>query len=283
MRAHLTVRRTLALLPLCGLLALPFALHAQEPAPSPTAPPDAAAVAEGNAQTGAEAAREDPPPPPDGTIAEGRGLIALFKSGGFLMWPILLCSVVTLTFILERAMGLRARHIFPPQLAAELRALAGEGRVKEALARCMLDRSPFASLMHACLQRSGNSGFEMESALEEAGARLLYDLRRNCKPLSVMADVAPLLGLMGTVTGMIKAFDVVARSGALGRTELLAEGIAEALLTTAFGLLVAVPAIVAYHIYRAKAENLLREMEDAALDILAALRGAGGEAGAAAS
>lgn len=89
-----------------------------------------------------------------------------------------------------------------------------------------------------------------------------------------MADIAPLLGLMGTVTGMIKAFDVVARSGALGRTELLAEGISEALLTTAFGLIVAVPAAVCYHIYRAKAENLLRLMEDAALDILAALRAA---------
>jgi biopolymer transport protein ExbB len=271
--------RALALMPLFGMLALQPALRAQEPATSPA--PPAAAVAAGREVEDAQAAGQtDPSPPPDGTIAEGHGLIAMFNSGGFLMWPILLCSVVTLTFILERAMGLRARHIFPPRLASELRALAREGRAGEALARCLADRSPFAALMHACLLRAGNAGFEMEAALEEAGARLLYDLRRNCKPLSVMADVAPLLGLMGTVTGMIKAFDVVARSGALGRTELLAEGIAEALLTTAFGLLVAVPAIVAYHIYRAKAENLLREMEDTALEILTALRGAGGDAGA---
>ncbi len=277
MKAISRLRAALALLSLCGLLALPPLLSAQEPATvnAPIAP--AAALAAGQAAPEARAAaqEEEVALPANGLIAEGRGVVGLFKSGGWPMWPILLCSVVTLTFILERAMGLRARHIFPPRLAAELRKLAGENRLDEALARCRLDRSPFASLMHACLQRAGNAGFEMESALEEAGARLLYDLRRNCKPLSVMADVAPLLGLMGTVTGMIKAFDVVARSGALGRTELLAEGIAEALLTTAFGLLVAVPAIVAYHIYRAKAENLLREMEDAALDILAALRGAG--------
>lgn len=274
--------RALALLTLCGLLALQPAARAQQQATSPA--PSSAAIVSGleapHVPATEQAGQTAPSPPPDGTIAEGRGLIALFKSGGILMWPILLCSVVTLTFILERAVGLRARYIFPPKLTAELRTLAGEGRAREALARCLLDRSPFAALMHACLLRAGNAGFEMEAALEEAGARLLYDLRRNCKPLSVMADVAPLLGLMGTVTGMIKAFDVVARSGALGRTELLAEGIAEALLTTAFGLLVAVPAIVAYHIYRAKAENLLREMEDAALDILAALRGVGGEADA---
>jgi biopolymer transport protein ExbB len=230
-----------------------------------TGPADVATSASGTAAS---------PQPAD----EGPHLVALFKSGGLLMWPILLCSVIMVAFGLERAVGLRAAHIFPAQLNLDLKTLARAGKSEEARERCLADPSPFARLMLPCLQRSDNPGFEMEVALEEAGARVLYDLRRNCKPLAVIADVSPLLGLMGTVTGMIKAFDVVARSGALGRTELLAEGISEALLTTAFGLIVAIPAVVIYHIFRSKAENLLRMMEDAGLDILTALRHAAKDA-----
>lgn len=199
-------------------------------------------------------------------------LVGFFERGGPLMWPILLCSVLTVAFALERLASLRRETIFPRQLSRTLLALATEGRSAEAMEACGGQRSAFARLVHACLLRAGETGFEMEAALEEAGSRVLYDLRRNCKPLAVIADVAPLLGLMGTVTGMIKAFDVVARSGALGRTELLAEGISEALLTTAFGLIVAVPAIILYHIFRTRAESLLRDMEDACLEILVALR-----------
>ena len=102
---------------------------------------------------------------------------------------------------------------------------------------------------------------------------MLGDLRRGARPLAVIGDIAPLLGLMGTVTGMIKAFDVVAKAGALGRTELLATGISEALLTTAFGLLVAVPSLVAYHWFRGRADAVAREMEDACLGLVRAVRG----------
>ena len=251
------------------LLVLPFATRAQVPDATVPPPNDApAAVARASADNAgsiADAAEA-------AATAPGPSLAEYFKSGGFLMWPILLCSIVMVAFALERAVSLREAHIFPRTLNRELMTLARNGEVAQAMARCQADRSPFARLMLACLPRAENDGFEMEAALEEAGARVLYDLRRNCKPLAVVADISPLLGLMGTVTGMIKAFDVVARSGALGRTELLAEGISEALLTTAFGLLVAIPAVVCYHIYRSKAENLLRLMEDAALDILSALR-----------
>lgn len=209
-----------------------------------------------------------------GETRTATSLAELFQNGGVMMWPILICSVVMVAFGLERAFGLRTAHIFPAVLRQELTALARKGDVAEAIERCNASKSPFARLMQASLQRADNPGFEMEVALEESGARVLYDLRRNCKPLAVVADVAPLMGLMGTVAGMIKAFDVVAHTGALGRTELLAEGISEALLTTAFGMLVAIPAVILYHIYRSKAENLLRTMEDAALEILPLFRAA---------
>ena len=112
----------------------------------------------------------------------------------------------------------------------------------------------------------------MEVALEETGARVLYDLRKNARPLAVIADVSPLLGLMGTVLGMIKAFEVVARSGALGQAEMLAAGIAEALLTTAFGLSVAVPSLIFYHYFRGKGDGLVRQMEDTCIGIMRDLR-----------
>jgi len=196
----------------------------------------------------------------------------LFKKGGPIMWPILGCSVVMFAYFLERLFRLRRGAVFPRKLRRYTGELLGEGKVEEASHLCEENRSSFGHLMHSCLMRADAEGFEMEGALEEAGARVLYDLRRNTRPLGVIADIAPLLGLMGTVTGMIKAFNVVAKAGALGRAELLAEGISEALLTTAFGLLVAIPSMLAYHYFRGKAEGLLREMENTCIEMMMGLR-----------
>lgn len=256
----------------CVALAAVLAASAQ----TRTGPPPAGAAAPvAPAEVPATDSVELPVTAPDAPDASafGSSLAAMFKRGGLMMWPILLCSVVTGAFALERWVGLRRNLVFSQPLYRELLDAARRGDVPGALARCATERSHFAALVRACLLRAHASGFEMEAGLEEGGARVLYDLRRNCKPLAVVADVAPLLGLMGTVTGMIKAFDVVAKAGALGRTELLAAGISEALLTTAFGLIVAIPALIAYHIFRARAENLVREMEDACLEIVQALRG----------
>ena len=210
-----------------------------------------------------------------GGLIIGRNVFETFQRGGMVMWPILASSVAGLAFVLERLVGLRRSAVFPPKLLPEVRPLVQAGKTDEAMRLCRERPSPFARIVEACLGRAGASGFEMEAALEEAGARVLYDLRRNCRPLGVIADVAPLLGLMGTVTGMIKAFEVVAKTGALGRTEMLAAGIAEALLTTAFGLMVAVPAMIFYQYFRAKADGLLRAMEDACLELLNDLRKSG--------
>jgi biopolymer transport protein ExbB len=206
-----------------------------------------------------------------GTLTGG-SLAEFFLRGGPLMWPILLCSVVAATFVVERFWGLRPRAILPQALSERVLTLVRAGRIDEAIACCDRHPSPFARMLRTCLDRADAGGFEMEAALEEAGSRELYDLRRNARPLGVVADVAPLLGLMGTVIGMIKAFEVVAHSGGLGRTELLAEGIGEALITTAFGLAVAVPSVIAYHYFRARADGFVRTMEDECLDIVSALR-----------
>jgi biopolymer transport protein ExbB len=228
--------------------------------------------AETNPSAGAPAPAEGAAGQTTGGMIMGRNLYETFQRGGPVMWPILLCSVVGLAFVFERLVALRREVVFPRRLLDEAAGLVRAGKLAEAAQVCGRDPSPFGRLLSACLGRADASGFEMEAALEEAGSRILYDLRRNGRPLAVIADIAPLLGLMGTVTGMINAFESVARSGALGRTELLAAGIAEALLTTAFGLAVAIPALVVHTHFRGKADGLVRAMEDACIGILDDIR-----------
>jgi biopolymer transport protein ExbB len=214
----------------------------------------------------------------EGIRITGGTLFDIFLRGGPLMWPILACSIVALAFILERLVGLRSSAVFPRDVLSKARSLASEGKELEALDLCRDGRSPFARMLASCLSRPDPGLSTTETALEEAGSRVLYDLRRNARPLGVIADVAPLLGLLGTVWGMIKAFEQVAAIGALGRAEKLSEGIAEALLTTAFGLTVAVPALIFYHYFRGKADGLMRAMEDACLEIMEKLRRRGKDA-----
>jgi biopolymer transport protein ExbB len=200
------------------------------------------------------------------------GLLALFIRGGGFMWPILICSIVALAFIFERLVSLRRSIIYPTADAAALRELVQANRIDEAIEYCEAHPSPFASVLHACLVRAESKGFEMEAALEESGARVLYDLRRGCRPLGVIAEVTPLLGLLGTVTGMIEAFDVVAQQNALGQAELLAGGIGKALLTTAFGLCIAVPTLLFYQYFRGKSEGWVRIIEDTCIELLVSMR-----------
>ena len=205
-------------------------------------------------------------------VSSQQGVWELFTRGGNLMWLILLCSVIGLAFIFERIVSLRRSVVAPRRQIRQLKTLCKQGEVDEALELSADSKTPFAHVVHCCLLRAEAPGYEMEAALEEAGARVLYDLRRGSRPLGVIADVAPLLGLMGTVTGMIKAFDVVAHANALGKAQLLAEGIGEALLTTAFGLSVAIPALLANQYFRARAEGWVREIEDTCLEMLSEFR-----------
>ena len=204
--------------------------------------------------------------------ASDGGVIALFVRGGEFMWPILICSVVGLAFIFERIVSLRRSAVYPTKQVKQVKRLIESDQTDAAVDYCEKNSSPFTRVMHACLVRSDASGYEMEAALEESGARILYDLRRGARPLGIIAEVAPLLGLLGTVTGMIEAFDVVARQNALGKAELLADGIGKALLTTAFGLCVAVPALLAYQWFRGRSEGWVRIIEDTCIDMLTRIR-----------
>jgi len=189
---------------------------------------------------------------------------SLMLQGGVMMIPLAVCSLVVVAVTAERLATLTRARVAPKGFADELDTLLARGAdgIADARTLCQRSNTPLARLADAGLQRAGRPIDEIERHMAAAGEHELFDLRKRMRALSVVASAAPLLGLIGTIFGMIRAFRSVAASGeALGRTEVLAEGIYEALTTTAAGLLVAVPALMAYHWFSGKIERLTRELD----------------------
>lgn len=192
--------------------------------------------------------------------------------GGPVMIPIGICSLLALMLVVERLVSLRRSNVIPKAFMPGLTALLGspDGRAK-AVEYCENSTNPLASLLLAGIKRLGEPLEVIERRIQEAGEREIAKLRKHLRLLSVTASVAPLLGLLGTITGMITAFQTVATSAeALGRTELLAKGIYEAMITTAGGLMVAIPTLVAYHWLSAKVDRLVHEMDEIVMDFVEA-------------
>ncbi|MFQ5410758.1 MAG: MotA/TolQ/ExbB proton channel family protein [Phycisphaerae bacterium] len=191
--------------------------------------------------------------------------------GGPMMIPIGLCSLFAVGLIVERLTSLRRRSVIPPDFLPGLKAALednGNGRAK-ALDYCDSVNSPLGDLFAAGIRRLSESVELLEKHVQEAGQRAVFKLRKYLRALSVIGSICPLMGLLGTIFGMIKAFQTVASSAeALGKTELLAEGIYQAMITTAAGLLVAIPVIIAYHFLSAKIDRLVEEMDRMALEFI---------------
>ena len=168
-----------------------------------------------------------------------------------------------LALIVGGPVRLRRRNIIPPSFRAGVEAAFGPHRnVAGALEYCRCTNAPVADIFAAALARVHEPPELLERHIEQAGERAVARLRKYLRTLTVIASIAPLLGLLGTIFGMITAFQTVAAAAeALGRTELLAKGIYEALITTAAGLIVAIPVIVAYHALSAKIERLVGEID----------------------
>ena len=205
-----------------------------------------------------------------------------FLAGGKLMWAILACSVVAVAFAIERTMGLRRQKVIDDGAFSEtIRLLEAEGP-ESARSYVAENKTPMARVLWGVLSCADSPRAEMETVVEDAGARELWGLQRNAKPLGITSNVAPLLGLLGTVIGIIRAFsDVASETGAIGNPKMLATGIYEALITTAAGLSVAIPAYLLYHYFRDKADVLIRDIEEKALQLIAVMfehRGRGNDA-----
>jgi biopolymer transport protein ExbB len=200
-------------------------------------------------------------------------LTEMLVSGGPLMVPIGLCSVVALAYTLERALRLRRAALGLSELGGELVEVVRAGGPERGLELCRAKPSPLSRVMHTALSTWGAPVLEREKAVEDAGQREVRRLSAGLRPLVVVAAIAPLLGLLGTVWGMILAFSAIAQQAGLGRPELLADGIRQALVTTAAGLAIAIPTHAAYFWLKGRIERFARAAEDLYLQLGETLRG----------
>ncbi len=199
-----------------------------------------------------------------------RDLWRIVGDAGPLMIPILGCSLLLVTFALERAISLRRGRVIPkPFVTRFLQQLAdGELDRAQALALCQESGSPVAKVFAGAVHKWGRPAVEVEQAVIDQGERATNSLRRYLRVFYGITTVGPLLGLMGTVLGMIQTFNVIAAGDALGRAELLAGGIAKALLNTAGGLAVAIPASILYVFFISRVDRLIVRIDALAQEVV---------------
>lgn len=191
--------------------------------------------------------------------------------GGPMMIPIGLCSIVGFAVLIERVLRLSRRSVIPPAFITGLESKLGSGSESQAdaIEYCVNEDSIVAQVFEAGVRSLRENTDTVERRIQEAGERAAMRLRVRLRTMAVIASVTPLMGLLGTIFGMIQAFQTVASSGdAMGNTELLAGGIYEAMITTAAGLLVAIPAMLAHHWIAAKIESRVVEIDRMTIDFV---------------
>ncbi len=233
---------------------------AREPLRVAATPPAADAPEPGDADAAAE---------PAGLIPTGN-LLATIRDGGWLMIPLVGCSFALAVFGIERLVSLRTGSVVPKlfvdRFVAQLqdRALSHSA----ALEACEENGSPAARVFAAAIRRWGRPAVEIEQAAIDACERELNHLRRYRRVFNGVATISPLLGLLGTVFGLIRSFNVVAAAGAMGRPDLLAGGFGEALITTAMGLLVAIPAMVLHSYFTSRVDRLAMRLDESCQQVI---------------
>jgi biopolymer transport protein ExbB len=197
-------------------------------------------------------------------------LIDLINRGGWVMYPLLLCSLAGVGLVCERMWALRRGRVIPRQFLFALSALLDKRQYDEAALLSQNAEHAAARLARMALKMIGRRRTAFKDMMEEAGRREASELSAHLGALHLAASISPLLGLLGTVSGMINAFNSIAVEG-IGNPGLLAGGISEALLTTAAGLCVAIPTLVLHRALSSRAEGLTAELEDLAADLMEAL------------
>ena len=180
----------------------------------------------------------------------------LLISGGWFIWPLLVCSILLISIVLERLWFLQKRLVAPKGLLRQVQNLIQKDSFHTQNQQEISSTSQLGDLLQHCYQYRLNSREFVETKAEEKAAEIKLLLERNLSMLSTIASISPLLGLLGTVVGMITVFSNIDVNGS-ANTDLLAAGISEALITTAFGLIIAVPAIVFYRYFEQKTVILM--------------------------
>lgn len=189
------------------------------------------------------------------------------RKGGFFIYPILLCSVVGLAIFLQKIWILRPKKIIPEKFLITLYELISQGKFGDARVLSRANESPIARIASTALEYYDRPKDELKEKIEESGRKEATDLSRYIEGLGAISNVSTLLGLLGTISGMIKIFRVIAEQPIVNPPSL-AGGISEALYTTALGLLIAIPAFIAYKYTSGKAGEITVDMEDEGTSIM---------------
>lgn len=196
----------------------------------------------------------------------------LVKAGGWIMLPIMLCSIVALGIIAERLWTLRPNRITPPHLLGQVWRWIKDKKLNNQKLKELRANSPLGQILAAGLANSKHGREIMKECIEEAAARVIHDLERYLNALGTIAGIAPLLGLLGTVLGMIEIFSSFMGSG-MANAALLAAGISKALITTAAGLMVAIPALFFHRYLQRRVDELVVGMEQEAIKLVEVVQG----------
>lgn len=188
------------------------------------------------------------------------------------MLPIILCSIVSMAIVVERFWTLRRDKILPPELVPQVWQLAKEKEIDDVTLRRIKLNSPLGAVLGAGLINKHHGREMMKSSIEETGRQVVHQLERFLNPLGTIASIAPLLGLLGTVVGMIKVFAAIMIHG-VGDPGILAGGISEALLTTAAGLTVAIPSLIFHRYFERLVDEYVLNMEEEALKMIDLMAG----------
>ena len=198
-------------------------------------------------------------------------MFAIIQAAGWPIWPLLFASVVAVALIIERALSLRSSKIIPPTLLEQVLAVYQRQGVNDDILDKLAKDSPLGEVLAAGLRNHRSSRYVMREAVEEAGRTVAHELERFLTTLGTIATASPLLGLFGTVIGMIEIYGSQSPTGT--NPQQLAHGISIALYNTAFGLVVAVPAMIFYRHFRGKVDGMLVDMEMQALKLVEILQG----------
>jgi biopolymer transport protein ExbB len=201
-------------------------------------------------------------------------MFEIVMAGGIVMVPILLCSILAVAITLERLWTLREQRVVPAELTDKVWQWVENRALSDKQVLALQQHSPLGSVLAAGLATRHRERAVMIQAIEDAGRHVAHDLERFLNTLGTIAAVSPLLGLLGTVTGMIRTFKAITVAG-VGNPAAMAGGIAEALITTAAGLLVAIPALFAYRYLRGRVDALVIQMEKESIKLVQAIDRAG--------
>ncbi len=199
-------------------------------------------------------------------------MFELFKAGGWLMFPIVLCSIGAFVICIERAWSLRKNRVAPKHLVAQVWSWIKNNQLDKNKLKSLKASSPLGEILAAGLVNHVHGRETMKESIQEAGRHAALTLEKYLNTLGTIAQITPLLGLLGTVIGMIKVFTVITQLGT-GDASALSLGISEALITTAAGLTIGIPALIFHRHYERKVEEIVTEMEQEALKIVEVLHG----------